>query len=243
MKTKFLSVLALLAATVVPAEAQDKLEPTIKADFVSTYLWRGTNPATASVQPTLGLAWKGLSLSAWGNVAFTGKERENGVETGRNIDEFDLTLSYTTHGFSIGVTDYYFDYDGHPYFKYAAHKTSHVWEGFIGYDFGFLSATWYTNFAGADGVDKDGDRAYSSYMELNAPFRLATLDWTATLGFVPYATSFYPDANGFAVNNVSLKASKDIKITDHFSIPVFAQVMANPSSQKAWFMAGFTLQP
>lgn len=243
VKSLFSAITAMLTVAAMPALAQDKMEATIGADVVSTYLWRGTNPATASVQPTLGLSYRGLSLSAWGNVAFKGKEYENGVETGRNVDEMDLTLSYTTGGFSVGLTDYYFDYDGHPYFQYASHKTAHVWEAFIGYDFGVVNATWYTNIGGADGENKSGDRAYSSYFELNAPFRLATCDWTATLGIVPYATSFYPDATGFAVNNVAIKATKGIRLTDSLTLPLFAQVMANPSSRKAWFMAGFTLQP
>ena len=53
-----------------------------------------------------------------------------------------------------------------------------------------LAVNWYTNFAGNDGVNKDGDRAYSSYLELAAPFKLASLDWTATVGAVPFSTSF-----------------------------------------------------
>ena len=64
-----------------------------------------------------------------------------------------------------------------------------------------------------------------------------------TVGAVPYATSFYADASNFAVTNVSLKASKDIKITDSFSVPVFAAVTANPSTEKAYFVFGLTLQP
>ena len=68
-------------------------------------------------------------------------------------------------------------------------------------------------------------------------------DWEAALGVVPYATSFYGDANGFAVTNVSVKATKDIKITKSFSIPLFAQVAANPSTEKAYLVVGFTLHP
>ena len=113
----------------------------------------------------------------------------------------------------------------------------------MGYDFGFASLQWYTNFAGADGTNKDGERAYSSYVEANVPFKLAGCDWNATVGAVPYATSFYADASNFAVTNVSLKASKDIKITDSFSVPVFAAVTANPSTEKAYFVFGLTLQP
>jgi hypothetical protein len=59
---------------------------------------------------------------------------------------------------------------------------------------------------------------------------------------VPYTSPYY-DTSGFAVTNIALKASKDIKITDTFAIPLFAQVIANPSSQKAYFVVGFTLQP
>lgn len=102
---------------------------------------------------------------------------------------------------------------------------------------------WYTNFAGNDGVNKDGDRAYSSYLEATAPFKLGGCDWEASIGAVPFATTFYGDANGFAVTHVGVKATKDIKITDSFSVPVFAQVAANPSTEKAYLVVGFTLQP
>ena len=78
--------------------------------------------------------------------------------------------------------------------------------------------------------------------EANVPFKLVKVDWTATAGVVPYATDLY-GTTGFAVTNLALKATKDIKITDSFSIPVFGQVVANPCSQKAYLVFGFTLQP
>ena len=51
------------------------------------------------------------------------------------------------------------------------------------------------------------------------------------------------ETTGFAVTNVSLKATKAIKITESFSLPIFGQVTANPCSQKAYLVFGFTLQP
>ena len=93
------------------------------------------------------------------------------------------------------------------------------------------------------GCNKEGKRAYSSYAELAAPFKLGGLDWSASLGVVPFATDFYSDADGFAVTNISVKTTKDIKVTDTFSIPVFGQITANPSNGKAYFALGFTLQP
>ena len=198
---------------------------TLSADFVSQYIWRGQDLGSTAVQPTLGIDYKGLSLSAWGSC--------------------DLTLSYTTGGLNIGITDYWFNAGLDPrnrYFRYDAHGTNHVFEANIGYDFGPLALQWYTNFAGNDGQNKDGDRAYSSYVELVVPFRLGGVDWAATAGAVPFATDFY-GATGFAVTNLSAKASKDIKLTDTFSLPVFAEVSANPCTQKAYLVFGFTLQP
>ena len=214
--------------------AQDEVEATISGDIVSSYIWRGQDLGNVSLQPTLGVGYKGLNLTAWGSV---------GLTDAADTKEFDLTLGYSAGGFNIGVTDYWFNAGLDPenrYFMYNAHGTNHVFEATVGYDFGFASLQWYTNFAGNDGVNKDGDRAYSSYVEANIPFQLASVDWTATAGAVPFATDFY-GTTGFAVTNLALKASKDIKITDSFSLPVFGQVVANPCAQKAYLVLGFTL--
>ena len=231
---KVLILVCGLVAMVNTAKAQDKPEVSVSADFVNQYIWRGQDLGDISVQPTLGVAYKGLSITAWGSV---------GLSDNEDTKEFDLTLSYSLGNFNIGITDYWFNTPNDRYFSYAAHKTSHVFEANIGYDFGLCALQWYTNFAGNDGVNKSGDRAYSSYVELSAPFKLGGADWTATVGAVPYATSFYGEAGGFAVTNVSLKASKDINITKTFSVPVFAGIYANPSTEKAYLAFGFTLRP
>ena len=117
-----------------------------------------------------------------------------------------------------------------------------MFEANVGYDFGFASLQWYTNFAGNDLVKTTGKLAYSSYFEINVPFTLGGVDWTATAGAVPFATDFY-GTGSFAVTNLALTAAKDIRITDTFSIPVFAQVAANPCSRAAFLVFGITLQP
>ena len=216
--------------------AQDEIETTISGDIVSSYVWRGQDLGSAAIQPTLGIGYKGLSLSAWGSY---------GLMNTADTKEFDMTLAYTTGGFNIGITDYWFSAGLDPdarYFKYDAHGTNHIFEANIGYDFGFASLQWFTNFAGNDGTNKDGKRAYSSYMEVVVPFKLSAIEWTATAGAVPWATTSY-GTSGFAVTNLSLKATKEIKVTDTFSIPVFGQVVGNPCSQKAYLVFGFTLQP
>ena len=228
--------MTMVIALGMSATAQDKVETTVAADFVNQYIWRGLDCGSAAVQPTLGVGYKGLSLTAWGSYGLTDPS---------DTKEFDLTLAYTVGGFNIGITDYWFSAGLDPesrYFKYDAHSTNHVFEANIGYDFGVASIQWFTNFAGNDGANKDGKRAYSSYIEANVPFKLATVDWTATAGAVPFATDYY-GTSGFAVTNLSLKATKDIKVTDSFSIPIFAQVVANPCTEKAYLVLGLTLQP
>lgn len=247
-KIKKRIVLLVLPFMAMPIMGQEKpyeealptfvkdVETTIAADVVSQYIWRGQDLGNVSLQPTLGVGYKGFSLTAWGSV---------GLSEPKDTKEFDLTVAYTIGRLNVGVTDYWFDAGLDPdnrYFKYGAHETNHVFEANIGYDFGLLSVQWFTNFAGNDGVNKHGHRAYSSYMEVTAPFRLATCDWTAAVGAVPYATSFY-NTNGFAVTNLSLKATKSIRVTDTFAIPIFGQIAANPRSQKAYLVVGFTLQP
>jgi len=230
----FLTV--LLSIVTVTVEAQETVETTVKGDVVSQYIWRGLDCGDAALQPTLGIGYKGLSLTAWGSY---------GITDPNDAKELDLTLAYSTGGFNIGVTDYWFSAGADPmgrYFKYDAHGTNHVFEANVGYDFGPLALQWYTNFAGNDGTNKDGERAYSSYVEATVPFVLAGVDWAAVAGAVPFATTTY-GTTGLAVTNLTLRATKDIKVTDTFSVPVFAQITGNPCSQKAYLVLGFTLQP
>ena len=62
MKKIILFVLGLVAGTTVYAQ---EVETTVAADVVSQYIWRGQDLGNVSLQPTLGVEYKGLSLSAW----------------------------------------------------------------------------------------------------------------------------------------------------------------------------------
>ena len=229
-KWVLLSIMAI--ALPVSSIAQDKVETSVGADLVSGYVWRGQDLGGVSIQPSLSVAYKGLSLTAWGSVGFDNQDTK----------EFDLILAYETGNFSISLTDFWCVPAGEDvkYFKYGAHTTAHVFEAQIGYDFGPLAVNWYTNIAGADGVNKDGERAYSSYFTLTAPFNLGGLEWEAEVGGTPWATDYYANTNGFAICDISLGTSKEIKITDSYSLPVFAKATFNPASDKAYLTFGLT---
>ena len=156
-------------------KAQDKFDASVGMDLVSGYIWRGQDLGNVSIQPEVSLAYKGFSLTGWGTVGFDKDD----------IKEFDLTLGYEVKGFSCSVTDYWTN-GGPGYFHYGAHNTSHTFEAQIGYDFGFLSVDWFTNFAGNIGYKADGSKAYASYFSVSVPFVLGGLDWTVEAGATPW---------------------------------------------------------
>ena len=224
-------LMPVLLAMAIPAAAQDKVEVNVGADVVSGYIWRGQDLGNASIQPTLSVGYRGFSLTAWGSAGFSKEDTK----------EFDLTLGYAGGGFSVSVTDYWFD-NGPGYFHYGAGNTAHVFEAQVGYDFGFLAANWYTNFAGNDGVNRSGHRAYASYLNLTAPFTLGGLEWAVSVGATPWANTFYNGgAGGFELTDISIGASKEIRLTDRYALPVFARAIWNPATEGAYFVFGISL--
>ncbi|NDV64600.1 hypothetical protein [Bacteroides sp. 224] len=229
-KFRVMAAALVIALSTLTANAQNNVEVSVGADVVSNYIWRGQDCGGVSIQPSIAVGKYGFSLSAWGSV---GIEKED-------TKELDLTLGYNAGGFSVAVTDYWFDYGG-KYFKYASKETDHVYEATVGYDFGPLSVSWNTNFAGADyyKAKSDGsmDRAYSSYAEVMVPFKLGEFDFSAEVGLTPWEGAY---SDGFNVVNVGLTAGKNIKITDSFSLPAFAKITVNPNTEKAYFAFGIS---
>jgi hypothetical protein len=205
--------------------AQEKVEVSVGADVVSSYIWRGIDSGGLSVQPSITVAKCGLSLTAWGSV---GLDRYD-------TKEFDLTLGYSTGGFGVAITDYWFDTE--KYYQYGAHSTAHVYEGTVGYDFGAVALVWNTNVAGSDYYKANGKRAYSTYIEASAPFKLGGIDFAAEVGFTPWEGAY---SDGLNVTNVGLKASKELQITNSFSVPVFAKVITNPYTEGTYFVFGLS---
>lgn len=227
MKKELFSVIAFMMA-IVPfkAEAAEPVKADFGADIVSTYVWRGSKLDGLAIQPSLGLEWEGLSFGAWGSTGLVGDFRE-----------LDFTLAYSIGGLTVGLTDYWCADSATRYFDYTS-ETPHVLEANIGYDFGPVALNWYTNCLGAVGYTPDGKKAYSSYFEISAPFSMGGLDWSAAVGATPWACDFY-GSGSFAVVNLSLTAGKTLELGSA-SLPVFAQLVANPSADRLYLVAGIS---
>lgn len=220
----------------------------VQGDLVSSYVWRGFYQTGVSFQPTLGFGIGGFSLTAWGSTDFDGTSSSDGEAA----KEIDLTAAYTfgDSGLTLSVASLWWAGQGsNKYFNFKSHETAHHFEAGLAYTLPLekfpLSIAWYTMFAGADKNEK-GKQNYSSYVELNYPFSIKSVDLNATCGFLPYeaGVGVYGVPNsGFAVTNLALKATKDIKVTDKFAIPIFAQAIWNPCMEDAHLVFGITLKP
>lgn len=243
--TNLFRAMALAAICILTTTATAQ-QFTVRGDIVSSYIWRGVYQTGASFQPTLGISLGGFSLTAWGSTDFDGNKSSEGLAS----KEIDLTAAYTfgRSGLTLSAASLWWAGQGAGrYFNFESHRTAHYFEAGLAYALPCeklpLSIAWYTLFAGADKND-EGRQNYSSYCELNCPFTVKSVDLNATLGLVPYQTYTVGYGNrGFALTNVALKASTAIKLTDAFSLPVFAQAIWNPCLEDAHLVFGITLTP
>lgn len=231
-----LTATALLMSSTTFAQEEKQFEIAPAADLVSSYVWRGVYQTGASVQPSITVSYAGVSLTAWGSTDFSSM---SDPDKGK---EFDLTVGYGIGGFSIGVTDYWWAGEGH---RYGDYSNSHFFEGTVGYHFGKsfpLGITWSTMFAGGD-KKADGDQQLSTYVEAAYDFNVLGVDVTPGIGVSPW-TGMYHRAgkDGFSFCSISLKASKEIKITDSFSLPVFAQAIVAPNQDNVFLVFGLSIK-
>lgn len=203
----------------------------ISADLVSSYIWRGMKNGNASVQPTLGVEWKGFTLSAWGSTEF--RDEHN---------EIDLALEYEYKNLRLCLNDYFYQSEDEPfnYFHYSPRTSGHTFEAGAVYTVSEkfpLTVGWYTTFAGND-YRENGKRAWSSYCELSYPFSVKTVDMTIETGFTPWQGEY---ADKFNVVNIGLSATKELNITPNFKPSVFGKLIANPYENQLYFVFGISL--
>ncbi|MDR2680331.1 MAG: hypothetical protein LBC47_05925 [Tannerella sp.] len=235
MRRIVLKKLVMLAVAFFAASSLAKaqgVEVSAGGDIVSSYIWRGQYLGGVSIQPGASVSVAGFSLAAWGSVGYDSNDTK----------EFDFTIGYGIGGFSVAITDYWFntlnaDEEINNYFDYSANTTAHIFEATLGYDFGPAAIVWNTNFAGTD-YKLDGDRAYSTYIEASAPFKLGGLDLKAELGMTPWE-GIYSDK--FNIVNIGVTVGKEIKITDSFSLPAFTKITFDPYGEKCYFVFGISL--
>jgi hypothetical protein len=255
MKTMIrLALAAIIAMQSMAVSAQDSIEASVNADFVSRYIWRGQDRGGLSIQPQARVSWKGLFGQLNGSTGLHKEDRQ----------EINITLGYQLAGFNIGVTDYWstgIDPENR-YLFYDKQEGAHQFEGNLGYKCKYFSLQGYCMFWGNDHKPGETKQAYSTYIELAVPFRLGEIDWNVRAGMTPMQSSGswnietvqtmvgereikipeYNYAEQAACITAALRATKDIDLGD-VRMPVFAELNANPYLKKAWLVFGFSIIP
>ena len=232
----------LLTTSFISAQTQLNLnfnpEISVSGDLVSSYVWRGFKQAGASVQPALSLSIKDFTIGAWGSTDIAGKDKK----------EVDFYASYDIDRFQLKVTDYWWDGEGaYRYFSYPDDEFSgHLLE--IGAMYTLpesfpLSLNWNTFVLGKGNKKERGGNSFSTYIELAYPLKVNDVDVTLSTGFMPWNSPVYgPDMDGFKFTSIQIGASKEIKITDSFSVPLYVNIIANPAKEDINLVLGITLK-
>ena len=222
------------AASSLNSASDDSLSFSLNADLVSRYLWRGLlyspNP---NIQPYASISYKGLTFGAWASYGISIPYAET-----------DLYLSYSLGQFTLSVNDYYVFSDdslaNYNYFNIKKSETLHSLEGSITYNGpeSFpISLTAATFFAGSDDYDGDGKNDYSTYFEVAYKTNVSGIPLKMFVGGTPQRGLYSDNAN---IVNIGFNATKSLKVSNSFEIPVSATLAVNPNSQTMFFVFGIT---
>lgn len=191
------------------------------ADIMNRYVWRGTDFGNSpSIQPDISYSSGGFELGAWGAFA------TNGNPAGTEVDFYtSYTFDTDAGSFQLMLTDYTFPQatEG-SYFR----NTSHFLEAGVGYGgtekfpVSIFTGMFFTN-----------DDDYSVYSEIGYTVN----DVQLFIGFTPAASALYA-TDGPAVINTGFSVSKDLPVTDLFSLGLTGTVIANPYSDNLYILFG-----
>lgn len=217
-------VIALSVVSLFSANAQG-VEVTTGVDLYSTYVWRGTAFSGPSIQPAIDFSMGGFSIGAWGSQGYDG------------FQEMDLYASYSfDFGLSLGLTDYYYplgDSTANSFFEFDDKVSSHALEINLGYEIGSLSlsANYILNDASDGGAANAGG---DIYCELGYSFEKFDV-------FVGGGDGWHTSTGDFQVCNVGVSSSKEVKITDSFSLPISGSAILNPEKEQFLIVVGISL--
>lgn len=230
----------IILFTGIASFAQEEKESPFNTgvDLMSRYVWRGADYGRSpSIQPKCEFKKGGFIIGSWG--AFSTNLPGN--------QEVDVYLSYTFFKEKISV--YFTDYfvadeaqNNYNYFEYNDTLTAHVYEisaTFNGTEKLPLSLLLAANIYGADARKTDGKIQHSTYAEIGYKFKYIKV--FAGFNIVQPnrgmgESGYYGNYVGFV--NIGCTASKEIKITDHYSLPLSVSFITNPQTEKVFLVAG-----
>lgn len=241
-----LLVTAVLVGPAMSATAEESITANTGVDLYNRYVWRGLDiAATPSIQPTLSLSYAGLEVGTWAAYTLSNEASES--------DEIDFWLSYTKEfekGASISalVTDFYYPNAGTGFFNFNGHDAvvqdtipdpgAHLLEiGLVltGPESFPVTLSAYLNV--------HNDAGDNIYLQLDYPFNVNDTELGFFLGAAA-GSEENPDYYGtddLQVINLGITASREIRMSESFSLPLSVTFVLNPNAEISHVLVGISL--
>ncbi|MEZ5105356.1 MAG: TorF family putative porin [Draconibacterium sp.] len=201
-------------------------------DIYSSYIWRGLKFGSGpAFQPGVEFSSGGFAIGGWGSANSSFDE----------AFEADLYAGYSfdlgeNSSLGITLTDYYFGGDW-------TDGASHYFEPMASLGLGGLSLTGAYMFMPDGSYSANGDENKGDlYLEASYGFK----NFSIGLGAGEGQYTFHEDDNGdekddFGICNINVGTSKEIQITDTFTLPVSGAVILNPTTGGFFITVGISL--
>ncbi len=198
------------------------------AEVVSRYIWRGTDFGNSpAIQPSIFYSSGSFEIGSWASYAIS--------PVSAGADEHDFWVGYSQGSFSVNITDYYFPF-GANFFNFegdgnGAHfiEAGASLSGGDDFPIDLSAAAFFHN-------DVDN----SIYSELTYHVN-DQVDFSLSAGNGMYVAGGFYTTEGFQIVGIGFTVSKEIKLTESFSLPLFGTIILNPNSEKSFLVFGFSL--
>ena len=238
----FFAILLLAPIFVQAQQSSSNLSVNASTVIESRHYWRGIPVSTApTFTGSLSLAAGNFTAGYWGGYSFD-----------NTYAEFDFFMSYSIGNFSISLWDLYVDLENDgsydKYWNFTDSTTTHNFDLTLSYRISNnfpLTTSLSTMVYGADGRMEDGEykQNYSTYLEFSYPVQINEND---NLNFflgssIMDEPNAYGTGAGFGVVHTGVMATKSIKVSEQYSIPVTATIAMNPQSEFGYFVLQLAL--
>ena len=216
-------------------KAESAINPGIA--FVNRYIWRGLNVGDApSIQPSLSFLLSGLEFGVWAAYSLTDRT---------DSDEIDTWMAYTfefenSAAITAILTDYYFPNAGLRLFNFSNHKGvegpgAHTLEaglGIVGPKFFPISLFGYINVY--------NDRGKNIYFQMDYSCQVKDTDLNMIIGATTGSVKNpdYYGADDFKFIKIGVKATREVRITNDLTLPIFVSYQVNPNTEIAYVVFG-----
>jgi hypothetical protein len=219
LKSKFIGLTAITMTVIALLSTNTTQAQDFGADVVSSYVWRGTQFGTGPhIQPWMELGSGAITGGIWGSFPTTSMGPDG------DGNELDLWISADLGFMGLTLTNYSFPGgDG----TYGA--GTGVFDG-------DLEISGSASLGGVDltvGYFTDLEALY-----IEAAFSAGPVD--IGLGFGSDGKDAFYAGGDSGLVNMSFGGSKEIKITEEYSLPVFGSFIYNPDSEAAFLVFGMS---